>query len=151
MNTPHGPNAGISNCAYCGYDLRGTAIGGKCPKCGNIVNFRAMPAAPVYQSNGNAVASLVLGIVSIVGCMAYGTVSIICGPLAIYFGGKAKKAIQAGYADPSSMGMATAGRVCGIIGTCLGAVGMLILLFYLVIMIIAVTGAGVAGAAGAGP
>ena len=142
MNAPYATNGGVSNCAYCGYDLRGTPIGGKCPECGNLVNFRA---APIYQSNGNAVASLVLGIVSIVGCMGYGIVSIICGPLAIYFGGKAKKAIQAGYADPNSQGMANAGRVCGIIGTCLGAVGMLVLLFYVVLMIVAVAGAGAAG------
>ena len=143
MNAPpHTPQAGTAHCAYCGYDLRATPIGSNCPECGNPVNYQQ---PRIYQSNGNAVASLVLGIVSIVGCMFYGIVSIICGPLAIYFGGKARKAIQAGYADPNSDGMATAGRVCGIIGTCLGSVGILILLFYAVLMVIAVVGAGAAG------
>lgn len=143
MNAPpHTPQAGTAHCAYCGYDLRATPIGSNCPECGNPVNFQQ---PRVYQSNGNAVASLVLGIVSIVGCFGYGIVSIICGPLAIYFGGKARKAIQAGYADPNSDGMATAGRVCGIIGTCLGSIGILILLFYAVLMVIAVASAGAAG------
>ncbi|GAB5495560.1 MAG: hypothetical protein Phyf2KO_06400 [Phycisphaerales bacterium] len=144
MSSQQGHNAAAFRCAYCNYDLSGTRIGDKCPECGNIVNFRSVP---MYQSNGAAVASLVLGIVSIVGCFMYGVISIICGPLAIYFSGKAKRAIQAGNADPNSMGMATAGRVCGIIGTCLGSIGVLFLLFYLALMIIAVISAG----AGAGP
>lgn len=148
MSTQQSYNVGSFYCAYCNYDLSGTRIGDKCPECGNIVNFRP---TQMYQTNGAAVAALVLGIVSIVGCMFYGVVSIICGPLAIYFSGKASKNIQAGNADPSSQGMATAGRVCGIIGTCLGAIGMVVLLFYVVIMILAVTSAGAAGGAGLGP
>lgn len=144
-NANHGapiPGHARVPCAYCGYDLSGTRIGEKCPECGNLVNFQQ---PPIYRSNGNAVASLVLGIVSIVGCMGYGIVSIICGPLAIYYGGKARKAIQAGNVDPNSQGMATAGRVCGIIGTILGSIGVLILLFYVVLMVVAVAGAGAAG------
>ena len=103
-------------CAFCGYNLSGVKLGGKCPECGNVVNFVANRP---YQSNGAAVASLVLGIVSVVGCVAYGVLSIVCGPLAIYFAGKATKNIQRGQAVPSTRGMATGGRICGIIGTCL--------------------------------
>lgn len=147
MNSQHGQNPAAFRCAYCNYDLSGTRIGDNCPECGKLVNFRNVP---MYQSNGAAVASLVLGIVSIVMCMAYGVFSIICGPLAIYFAGRARRAIQAGRADPNSQGMATAGRVCGIVGTCLGSIGMLVLLFYLVAMILAVLGAGAAAGAGAG-
>ena len=135
----HEPSHVRVPCAHCGYDLSGTRIGEKCPECGNLVNFSR---PPVYPTNGNAVASLVLGIISIVGCMSYGLVSVICGPLAIYFGGKAGKAIQAGLADPSSQSVATAGKVCGIIGTCLGAIGLLLLLAYIMFAVFAISGAG---------
>lgn len=68
------------------------------------------------QSNGKAVASLVLGIVSCV-CTIFGIyggiIGIICGVIAIVLGTKAKKE------TPS--GLATAGFVLGIIGTVLCA------------------------------
>ncbi len=85
-----------------------------------------------------------LGIVSIVGCFGYGIVSIICGPLAIYFGARPE-------GDPGGIRRSELRwhghrrRVCGIIGTCTGSVGILILLFYAVLMVIAVVGAGAAG------
>lgn len=135
MTDQQGHSAAAFRCAYCNYDLSGTRIGDNCPECGKLVNFRNVP---MYKSNGAAVASLVLGIVSIVMCLAYGVISVICGPLAIYFSSKAKQAIQAGNADPNSQGMATAGRVCGIIGTCLGSV-----YFIFIIAIVALTMLGV--------
>lgn len=108
-------------CRSCGYDLRGVALGSRCPECGTPV----VQAGAAAMSSGKAVASLVLGIVSIVSCMLYGLPSIVCGPLAIYFSKKARVEIQTGHAPLTSEGMARAGRICGIIGTCLGGIYVL--------------------------
>jgi len=107
---------GIS-CSKCGYNLTGATIGGKCPECGSLVspNYGAMP------SSGWAVASMVLGIVSIPTCICFGLPPLICGPLAIVFYVVAKKQIDSGAYSTQSNGMAIAGLVCGIIGTILGA------------------------------
>jgi hypothetical protein len=62
-------------------------------------------------------AALVLGIISIVGCWCcWGIVGLICGSLAIVFGGNAMRDIDAGRADPIDRGKAGTGRICGIIG-----------------------------------
>ncbi len=101
-------------CLHCGYNLTGVAIGSTCPECGT----RVMPLfqGHLLPTSGKAVAAMVLGICSIVGCMFYGIPSLICGPLAIIFAIQAKKQISQGEAGSSSLGMATAGLVCGIIG-----------------------------------
>lgn len=119
-------------CVRCGYNLGGIRVGDNCPECGEVVSVRNLPP---YPTHGAAVASLVLGIISIIGCSAYGVLALICGPLAIYFAGKARRAIEAGQADPDSMGMATAGRICGIIGTCLGGIVILIVLGFIALAI----------------
>jgi len=81
--------------------------------------------APLATS-GYAVASLVLGIASLVTCMCYGVPAIICGPLAMVFSSRAGNDIRAGLVNPSSADMATAGKICGLIGLLLG-IGFLIL------------------------
>jgi hypothetical protein len=82
------------------------------------------PPAGVYgpprKSSGVAVASMILGIVSIVFCWCYGIVSVICGILALVFYNNAMRDIEAGRSPVSSAGMAKAGRICGIIGLLLG-------------------------------
>ena len=80
---------------------------------------------------------MVLGTVSIVGCMFYGVLSVTCGPLAIYFGMKAHRLIREGKADPNSRGMATAGKICGIIGTCIGG----LYIMFVIVLILTVAGA----------
>jgi hypothetical protein len=70
--------------------------------------------------SGMAVASLVLGIVSIPTCVCLAVPSLICGPLAIIFYVIAKKQIDSGAYSKQSGGMALAGLICGIIGTLLG-------------------------------
>ena len=60
-----------------------------------------------------------------------GIVSLFCfgvvlGPIAWILGNQALAAIDAGQADPGERGNVTAGRVCGIIGTCLNLIGLLI-------------------------
>ncbi len=104
-------------CIQCGYNLTGVAIGSTCPECGR----RVAPSfhGQVLPSSGKAVASMVLGICSIVGCLFYGIPAITCGPLAIIFAVLAKGQIQRGEVSGASKGMAIAGMICGIIGTCL--------------------------------
>jgi len=82
---------------------------------------------PPQPTNGNAVAALVLGIASLVVLF----LGFILGPLGIYFGAKALREI--GNVPSNSRGLATAGRVCGIIGTILSA---LIVLFYVVMIVV---------------
>jgi ABC-type arginine/histidine transport system permease subunit len=62
------------------------------------------------------VASLVLGIASIVICWCYVVPPLICAILALVFHSSAMRDIHAGAANPDSAGMARAGRICGIIG-----------------------------------
>ena len=69
------------------------------------------------QSNGKAIAGLVLGIVSIVLIFfgAYGVFGLICGVIGIILSIKAR--------NENPTGIVTAGFVCSIIGTVLCAVG----------------------------
>lgn len=78
------------------------------------------PGLEVQRSSGHAVASLVLGICSLVLCWCYVLPPLICGILAIVFSNAARRDIDAGLVSASSAGMANAGRVCGIIGMALG-------------------------------
>lgn len=62
------------------------------------------------QNNGKAVAALVTGIISIVfGTIYSGWLGLIFGIIAIVLGNKARK--------ETPCGIATAGFVCGIVGT----------------------------------
>ena len=71
-------------------------------------------------SSGYAVASLVLGITSLVTCTCYALPPLICGPLAMVFSSRARNDIRSGVVSQSSSGMATAGKICGLIGLLLG-------------------------------
>lgn len=117
-------------CVQCGYNLTGVSIGSTCPECGRTVapSFHGQ----LQPTSGKAVASMVLGICSIVGCFFYGIPSLICGPLAIIFAILAKKQIARGEAGSSSAGMATAGLICGIIGMALVA----LFIAFIVVMVI---------------
>jgi len=99
------------------------------------------------QTSGKAIASMVLGICSIVTCMGYGVVGMPCAILAIVFAKKARLAIQAGTAPASSQGMASAGKVCGWIGVALNSLMLLLLAFY-VLVVIGIIGAAAASGAG---
>ncbi len=132
-------------CQSCGYDLIGVAIGDRCPECGTQVMQWATNAS---QTSGKAIASMVLGILSIITCLAYGILGVPCGIIAIVLAKKARLAVQDGTAPASSLGMATAGRVCGWIGLILSS---LYLIAMIIIIFIAAAGAAAAGAAGAVP
>lgn len=78
----------------------------------------------------NAVATLVLGIISIVGCVLYGIPGLICGIIALAIHSKDKKIYKSDkqhYAN--SFKTAQAGFICAIIGTSLSAIYLIIVLF----------------------
>ena len=78
----------------------------------------------------NAVATLVLGIISIVGCILYGIPGLICGIIALALHSKDKKIYKSDknhYAN--SYKTAQAGFVCAIIGTSLSAIYVIVVLF----------------------
>lgn len=108
------PTATAVTCLSCGYNLTGVVVGGQCPECGT-------PVSPAFQSAGQrtcgfAITSMVLGIISIPGCMCYAVPTLICGVLAIVFWKLAKTQIASGSYRPASSSMATAGLVCGLVG-----------------------------------
>ena len=74
----------------------------------------------------NATATLVLGIVSILGCFCYGVVGLICGIIGIVLANKDMARYRANPAawTSSSYNNLKAGRVCSIIGTILGSIGI---------------------------
>jgi hypothetical protein len=80
---------------------------------------------PVPNSTG----ALVLGIISIATCIAYGVVGLVCGIIGLVL---ANKAITMYHTNPSeytqtSFNNAKAGKVCSIIGICLSALFLLLL------------------------
>lgn len=82
--------------------------------------FPSPYGAPQPSSNGTLI--MVLGILSIVlGCFG-----IILGPIAWVMG---NNALKTGLVDPSQAGQITAGRICGIIGTVIGILGVIYLIF----------------------
>jgi hypothetical protein len=87
---------------------------------------------PQQKTSGFAIASLVLGIASIVACMCYGVPSLICGILALVFHANAMRDINSGSAAPDSAGMARAGRICGIIGLVLSVGFWIVVLVWVV-------------------
>ncbi|MCC5824313.1 MAG: DUF4190 domain-containing protein [Phycisphaerales bacterium] len=121
---PHAPNG--TRCLSCGYDLIGVQLGGFCPECGSVVRQFSGTGG---QTQGTAIAALVLGICALVlGCMTYGVIGLPCGILAIVFARKARLAVQDGQAPVSSLGMATAGNICGWIGLAISALMLLLII-----------------------
>jgi hypothetical protein len=94
----------VAFCAYCGKELSDQAL--SCPNCGHPQKLAAGPAATGGRTDGNAIASLILGIASFLVC------PLIPAILAVIFGNKAKHSIAN---DPSLEGeaMAKAGVILG--------------------------------------
>ena len=124
-------------CVRCGYDLIGLTVGSYCPECGHQVGLGGGMDAP---SSGFAIASLVMGILSLISCSFYGVPALLFGPLAIWFAAKAKAQVQRGEVSPSSLGLANAGKVTGIIGLSLAGV-----IVVLVVVMIVFVGYGMSG------
>lgn len=118
-------------CVRCGYDLIGLTVGSYCPECGHQVGLGGGMDAP---SSGFAIASLVMGILSLISCSFYGIPAFLFGPLAIWFAAKAKAQVQRGESSPSSLGLANAGKVTGIIG--LSLAGAIVVLFVILMVFV---------------
>jgi hypothetical protein len=82
------------------------------------------PQAQPQPTNSNAVISLVLGIIGIIFCAG------VLAPIAWYLGAQAENQIDASGGAEGGRGIATAGKILGIIGT-------VYLVVWLVIVIIA--------------
>lgn len=110
-------------CITCGYNLTGVAIGGVCPECGSSVDASLVHGEP--PSNGMAITSMVLGIISLVGtcCCPAGLVGIV----GLVFGIVAMNQIGSGHYSSGSRGMAIAGVICSSIATLLGVVGTVLM------------------------
>lgn len=80
---------------------------------------------PAPQQAPGATASLVLGLFSVFGVIV--VVPVVLGPLAWYHGVNALRTIERDPARWSGSGEARAGMVLGIIGTCLLALILLLL------------------------
>lgn len=84
----------------------------------------------------NSTAVLVLGIISIALCWCYGIVALTCGIIAIVLGNKAVALYKA---NPSAYTLSSynntkGGRICAIIGVCLGSLYLILVIIYLVII-----------------
>ncbi len=82
----------------------------------------------------NATASLVLGIISIVGAFCYGIVGVICGIIGLILANKDRKLYQATpeLYSSSSFSSSNAGRICSIIGLIIGGIFLLIIIFSII-------------------
>lgn len=79
----------------------------------------------------NSTAVLVLGIISIVGCIFAGVPGVICGIIAIVLHKKDKAIYETNTSEfESSFKNSRAGFICGIIGLCLSAVYLIWWIFY---------------------
>lgn len=113
-------------CNQCGTEnVEGTRF---CKTCGNAMgNEQMQPQMSPQpmpqqqnnnaQDNGNGIACMVLGIVSVVfGCAPL--IGLVCGIIAIIMN---RKDMQMGYESSYHK----AGLVCGIVGVCLGALSLI--------------------------
>lgn len=79
-----------------------------------------VPSATPYPEQSQATAILILGILSIVCCGLLGIASWIMGNNEL-------RAIDEGRRPPENRGTANAGRICGMIGLALTALGIILL------------------------
>ncbi|MFC4263930.1 CCC motif membrane protein [Ferruginibacter yonginensis] len=82
----------------------------------------------------NATASLVLGIISILGGFCYGFVGVICGIIGLVLANKDRRLYNdnPGVYSPASLSTSNSGRICSIIGLVIGAIILLIIIFYII-------------------
>ena len=85
------------------------------------------------QKLPNATGTLVLGILSIVGCSCYGIVGLICGIVALIISKEANQLLKANPDGYSDAGNHKAGRICAIIGTSLSALMIIYMIFVIVV------------------
>ncbi|MFJ3824852.1 DUF4190 domain-containing protein [Streptomyces nodosus] len=91
-----------------------------------VVPHYAWPGAPVAPSDGMGTASLVLGIISVVGFCLCGA-SIVPGVLAVIFGILGLRKARRG--EATNGGVALAGIICGAVGMVLAVVVVVAMIF----------------------
>lgn len=102
-----------------------------------------MPGLPPNRGGG----ILALGICSIVFGGACG-IGLVLGIIGLKMAGKDLDDMARGRKDRNGEGLVQAGRICSIIGVCLGSLGAAVALLYVATIALTIIGA-VAGAAGA--
>ena len=82
----------------------------------------------------NATTVLVLGIISIPGCLCYGLPGMICGIIALVLAGRDLKlyALMPDLYTPSSYGNLKAGRTCAIVGVIMSGLALLFAIAYFI-------------------
>jgi hypothetical protein len=112
-------------CTTCGYSLRGLTVESRCPECGAPIAESLRKPGPT-QTSGKAIASMVLGILSVAGCFAYGIPGPLLGLPAVILGFMAKSDVANGKDSPDSNGYALTGIICGFIGLIPGLIIMVL-------------------------
>ena len=94
------------------------------PPSGSPFGEPTGPPGPSYpqQTAGGAVAALVLGILSVMFCP-------LCGPVAWSLGRSAEREVDAAGGQLGGRGLATAGKILGMIGTAFIVVFVLFFIF----------------------
>jgi UPF0716 family protein affecting phage T7 exclusion len=88
----------------------------------------------LQQKLPNAVATLILGILSIIGSCCYGIPGLIMAIIALIISANSNKLLKANPEGYSDAGNHKAGRICAFIGLGLGALWFLFLIVYVVIL-----------------
>jgi hypothetical protein len=95
---------------------------------------------PYYSSGAYGLPSANGGTILTLGIVSFFCFGIILGPVAWVMGNSALKLIDSGQADPSERGNVSAGRICGIISTCMN--GLFLVIYGISIVVGLVSGIG---------
>jgi hypothetical protein len=91
------------------------------------------PSNP-YPEASQSVTVFVLGILSIIVCQ-------VLGPFAWKMGNDEVRAISEGRRSSENLGLAQAGRICGIVGTCLLGLVLVFFVLWLFLLMFGIMGA----------
>ena len=116
-------------CPRCGFNLTGLTVGQRCPECGGVIGGNELRgAAGPRATSGLAIASLVLGIVGVVGCFAWGLPTLICAPLAVVFGHVSRSQIRRSGGALEGSGFAIWGLTLGYIMASILLAGVMLII-----------------------
>lgn len=97
------------------------------------------PFVPLPPSTSGATTALVLGIIGLAGnlascCCCLGLIPALCAPIAWWMGARELRSIREGLASPAGEGNARAGMICGIVGTAIIVLYVLVMIVYIAIV-----------------
>lgn len=100
-----------------------------------LAGTMSTPFPPQQSSGGNAALALALGVLGLIGglgscCCCLFLLLALCSPIAWVLGHRELAAIREGRAPASGEGMARAGMVCGMVGSGILALYVLLMLVY---------------------